>query len=625
MRHVILGTAGHVDHGKTELVRALTGRDTDRLKEEKARGISIELGFAPLAVGDDTFIGIIDVPGHERFVKHMVSGAGGVDVAMLLVAADEGVMPQTEEHMEVLKSLEIAHGLVVVSKCDLASPDTMEILREEIDELTRGTFLEGAPVVETSARTGDGIEALRRTLGEIAARVDEPDSTGPFRLAVDRVFHRKGIGVVITGTAYSGSVGVGESLELLPAGRRVRVRELQSFGEKHERGGAGERLALALQGVRLEEVHRGDMLATPGAFAASEAIDVRLELAGYYDFEVKNRERVRIHHGAREVMGRVILLDVDTVGAGGDALAQIRLEAPLVCATRDRFVLRKYSPPRVIGGGAVIDPRPERHKRFDDDTLEQVRLKEAGEPDEVLAEAIARTGIAGLPRVDADPELAAELAASGRVVEVAGRWLAGPVVVSLAEQVDDRVCEYLARNPLRWGMPKEELRQRIGYPHPTQAFNALLDVLAVHRPLFIRENWVRSGSPELILAERDQARVNALAETIRERGVAFPSVGDLTGAWEGPEPIQDALQLLRDRGEVTSVGEDGVIHGESVARVIETLRGLFAGADDVGVGDVKDALGLSRKHAIPLLEMLDANDVTTRVGNRRRRGAAFPD
>jgi selenocysteine-specific elongation factor len=625
MRRVILGTAGHVDHGKTELVRALTGRDTDRLKEEKARGISIELGFAPLPLDDDTFIGIIDAPGHERFVKHMVAGAGGIDIAMLLIAADEGVMPQTEEHMEVLKSLGIASGLVVVSKCDLASADTMELLREELAELTAGTFLQGAPVVETSARTGEGIDALRATLADLAANVQPRDPSGPFRLAVDRVFHRKGIGVVITGSGYSGSVAVGDSLELLPAGRPVRVRDVQSFGGKRDRGFAGERLALALQGVRLDDVHRGDTLSTPGAFAPADAVDARLELADYYAFEIKNRERVRIHHGAREVLGRVILLNADTLRAGENGLAQIRLETPLVCAARDRFVLRKYSPPRVIGGGAVIDPAPDRHKRFDTGALERVRLREAGDPEEVLAETIARAGLGGVSADQADGALVKQLEDAGRVVRVAGHLLAAAVITATAERVDDIVSEFLAANPLKWGMGKEELRQRLGFPHGPQAFNALLDELGRHRPVFVRESLVRTGSDAMVLAEADEARVQALADAIAGYGVAFPSTGDIAGHWSGSERLQDAIQLLKDRGDVIAVGDDGVIHRDALARCIETLRGLFAGSDRLAVGEIKDALGLSRKHAIPLLETLDAARITVRDGNQRRQGPQFPD
>jgi len=625
MRRFILGTAGHVDHGKTELVRALTGRDTDRLKEEKERGISIELGFAPLPLDEDTFVGVIDVPGHERFVKHMVAGAGGIDMAMLLVAADEGVMPQTEEHVEVLASLGVASGLVVVSKCDLATSETMELLRDEIADLTRGTFLESAPVVETSARTGAGLDELRRALLDLAGRVAERDAAGAFRLAIDRVFHRKGIGVVVTGSAYSGAVRVGDSLELLPSQRAVRVRDLQSFGDRRDEGRAGERLALALQGVKLDDVSRGDTLATPGTFAPTLAFDSRVDLAEYYTFEVKNRERVRIHHGAREVMGRVILLDTELLRSGDESLVQIKLEGPLVAAARDHFVLRKYSPPRVIGGGVVIDPHPARHRRFDEGAIDQLRLKEAGDPEELLAQRVARAALEGISRADADDELAAALSAAGRIVEVAGRWYGTREVDALAETVDDLTSEFLARNPLKWGIDKEELRQRCSFPQGPQAFNAMLEEIGRRRPVFVRGNRVRSGGEELALDRGVETELAALAEAVRGKGVAFPSVSEVERAWSGRERFQDALQVLKDRGELVAVGTDGVIHREALERCVEALRGLFASRDRVSVGDVKEALGLSRKHTIPILEHFDAAGVTRRAGNDRLAGPAFPD
>ncbi|HET6347674.1 MAG TPA: selenocysteine-specific translation elongation factor, partial [Candidatus Krumholzibacteria bacterium] len=396
-RHFILGTAGHVDHGKTELVRALTGHDTDRLKEEKERGISIELGFAPLVLADDVFLGIIDVPGHERFVRQMVAGAGGIDMAMLLVAADEGVMPQTVEHIEVLRSLGIQHGIVVVSKSDLEAGDTRSLLEADIAEHVRGTFLENAPVLAVSARTGEGVDALRAALLEMARAIEVRPADGPFRLAVDRVFHQKGIGVVITGSAYSGQVRVGDELDLLPSGTSVRIREIQSFGNRRSEGFAGERLALALHGVKLEDIHRGDTLATPRQFAVTHTIDVRVTLAASDDVTIANRDRLRIHHGAREVLGRIILFQSDALHRGDSSLAQLRLEEPLVVAAGDRMVLRAYSPPHVTGGAVVLEPRAQAHRRSDAAAIERLRLREDGDPLDVLARAVERAGVAGMP------------------------------------------------------------------------------------------------------------------------------------------------------------------------------------------------------------------------------------
>ncbi len=624
MRHLILGTAGHVDHGKTQLVKALTGRDTDRLKEEKQRGISIELGFAPLKLDDDTFIGIVDVPGHERFVKHMVAGAGGIDMAMLLVAGDEGVMPQTEEHMEVLQSLGIAAGLVVVSKSDLADDDTMEILREEIADLTRGTFLEDAPVVPASSKTGHGLDRIKAELARLAAGVPDRDTGGPFRQPVDRVFHSKGIGVVITGSCYSGVVKVGDKLEVLPSGLTTRVRELQSFNDKIAEGRAGERLAVALQGLKLEEVFRGDMLVTPGRFAPSDAIDVRVRLATYYDFEVRNRERIRIHHGAREVLGRVILLEHDVLRAGESAFVQIKLEKPLVPAQGDHLVLRKYSPARVIGGGVVVEPHPERHKRRDTGVIEQLRLKEKGDPAEVLLGSIGRGGLDGVRRKDVDDGLIQALLDGGEVFDVDRVLFHRNALDSLAESIEDLTATHQARFPLQWGMDKEELRQKTKFPHQTPLFNKVLERLGDFRPVYVKGNRVRSGGAGMEVPESARTDLAALLERIRSAGVAFPSRRDLEAGWRGEHHLPDALQYLKDTGDVFEIGGDGLIHRESLDFCIEELRRLFGEQEEVSVSDVKNALGVTRKHAIPLLESLDERRITARSGNARVKGPRFP-
>jgi selenocysteine-specific elongation factor len=480
-RHFILGTAGHVDHGKTELVRALTGHDTDRLKEEKERGISIELGFAPLELSPGVFLGIIDVPGHERFVRQMVAGAGGIDMAMLLVAADEGVMPQTLEHVEVLRSLGIAHGVVVISKADLSSPETLELVREEIVSLVRGTFLEHGVVVPVSARTGAGLEALRAELLALARRIDVRTSEGPFRLAVDRVFHQKGIGVVVTGSAYSGRVRAGDELDLLPRASRVRVREIQSFGAKRSEGVAGERLALALHGVRLDDIQRGDTLATPGAFAVTETLDVRVALTNAGEVQLANRERVRIHHGSSEVLGRVILLEHDLLRRGETSLAQLRLESPLVCGAEDRLVLRTYSPSRVIGGAVVLNASAQAHRRSDASAVERLRHREQGDPSEVLETSVERAGIQGIPEPEIDSVLTAALAARGDVVLIAGRAYHRRVLDELGLKAVEITNSHTAAHPLQWGIDKEELRRRLSFPHSTAAFNRVIEYLAERR------------------------------------------------------------------------------------------------------------------------------------------------
>jgi selenocysteine-specific elongation factor len=617
-RHLILGTAGHVDHGKTELVRSLTGHDTDRLKEEKERGISIELGFAPLLLAADVFVGVIDVPGHERFVRQMVAGAGGIDLAMLLVAADEGVMPQTVEHLEVLRSLGVRRGLVVISKLDLVAGDALPALRETIAALVHGTFLEGAPVVPVSARTGAGVDALRDALLSLARGVETRAATGAFRLAVDRVFHQKGIGVVVTGSCYSGRVAAGDELDLLPLGRRVRVREIQSFGARRTEGTAGERLALALHGAKLDEIERGDMLTTPGRFVAATTVDVRLALARG-DVELENRERVRVHHGAREVLGRVILLEGDALHPGESGLAQLRLESPIVAGAGDRIVLRTYSPARVIGGGVVVNPSAEAQRRSDAAAVERLRIREHGDPRAVLGKAVERAGVEGVEETGADEAAAALLVSDGSVVAVAGRLFDRRALESLAARAAELAFSHTARNPLHWGIDKEELRQRLGFVHGTGVFNRVIDVLATMQPLFVRENRVRAGAPALELPPSLEAAVGAVRERIRAAGVMFLSRDEASRAWASGERFADVVQLMKDRGEVVELG-DGLIDPEALARCGDVVRELVETRAEVSVGDLKTALGLTRKHAIPLLEYFDERGVTRRQGNVRVAG-----
>jgi selenocysteine-specific elongation factor len=624
-RRLILGTAGHVDHGKTELVKRLTGWDTDRLKEEKERGISIELGFAPLPLGPDTMVGIIDVPGHEKFVRQMVAGAGGIDLAMLLVAADEGVMPQTTEHLEVLKSLRVSSGLVVISKIDLATTDTHALLREEIAQLVKGTFLENAPVVATSARTGEGIEDLKKSLLDLASGVEERDRSGPFRLAVDRVFHVQGIGVVVTGSGYSGTVSVGDSLHLLPGEKPVRVREVQSFGDKREKGYAGERLAIALQGVKLADAHRGDMLVTPSAFAVSSLVDARIRIAETGGLDLKHRERVRVHHGAMEVLGRVALFGRDLLRPGEDGIAQLQLEAPIVGVEGDRFILRKYSPTRVLGGGRIIDPLAARHRRADPAVLGELEKKESGDPAAKILQTLEAAGVGGVRETSLDAAVLGTLEEERLVATIGGVVFARSTLGALAARVSALAEEYVNANPLRYGIDKEELKQRLKVSLPTPVFNGLLETLAGIAPLYIRGNRVRSGTPRVELAGELRREVDRLEDLLRKSGVFFLRVPEIQAVWKGRSPLSDALQLLREEERVKRVGEDGYVHADAYAECVRAVRLWFATRESLGVGELKEIFGITRKHAIPLLELLDEEKFTVRDGNVRKKGPALRD
>jgi selenocysteine-specific elongation factor len=622
MRHFILGTAGHVDHGKTELIKGLTGRDTDRLKEEKVRGISIELGFAPLLLDENTFIGIIDAPGHERFIKHMVAGAGGIDIAMLLVAADEGVMPQTKEHLEVLKFLAINHGIIVISKIDLASEDMIAVLKSEIEDLVEGTFLQDADVIATSARTGAGLELLKSKLLEICLKIKERDAGGPFRLPIDRVFISSGIGVIVTGSCYSGTLNVGDALDLLPSGKRVRVRELQIFNERQSKGYAGERLAVALQGVKLSEVQRGDVLVAPSKFQISHRFDARVRMAEYGSFELKNRQRVRVHHGAKEVMGRIILLDVDKLRSGDSALAQLALESPLVVAEGDYFVLRQYSPQRVLGGGRVITPTAPKHKRFEQKELSNLEILEKGDLKEKTIKAILDAGATGYEAANLG-QSDYEMMETGDVVAVEGLLFHKDVLKDLAERVYEIAKSYCGAHPLLYGIDKEELKQRLNLRSAKGVFNGVLRELPRYRGIFIKGNRVRAGDQDIDIPASLKHEVDSLEGIIKKAGLIFLSMKEIKGRWKGKSSLQEALQFLRETGRIAKIADSGYIHNDALEECHVRLSQLFRQKPKITVGEFKEAFELTRKHAIPLLEYLDENKITVRRGDLRERGPAL--
>jgi selenocysteine-specific elongation factor len=474
-------------------------------------------------------------------------------------------------------------------------------------------------VVPVSARTGAGLDALRERLAALARSVDARDTAGPFRLAVDRVFHQKGIGVVVTGSCYSGRVRVGDELALLPANRSVRVRDLESFGEKRDEGAAGERLAIALHGAKLDDVARGDMLATPGRFAATRILDARVALGAAAHRSLKNRERVRVHHGAREVLGRVVLLEIDELARGASSIAQFRLEAPLVASEGDRIVVRTYSPARVVGGGLVVDAAPSVHRRFDAEALANVRHREEGEPAAVLEKAIAQAGANGVAGADAAAELASSLAARGAIVSIGGRWFHRDALDELAARAMEIAIAHTSRHPLQWGIDKEELRRRLEFPHGAALFHRVLEGLSASQAVFVREDRVRAGSPEHVIAPALAHALSLLNETVRTAGITFLSREEAERAWSGAEPFADAARWLRDAGEWVDVGP-GWMHREAFNRSVNAVRALFAKQPAISVAEFKDALGVTRKHAIPVLEAFDQGRLTVRRGDLRVPG-----
>jgi selenocysteine-specific elongation factor len=440
---------------------------------------------------------------------------------------------------------------------------------------------------------------------------------------VDRVFHVQGIGVVVTGSGYSGSVSVGDALHLLPGEKPVRVREVQSFGDKREQGYAGERLAIALQGVKLTDAHRGDMLVTPSAFVVSSLVDARIQIAETGGLELRHRERVRVHHGAMEVLGRVALFGSEVLRPGEDGLAQLQLEAPIVGVEGDHFILRKYSPTRVLGGGRIIDPRAARHRRADPAVLAQLAKKESGGPGDKLVQTVEAAGASGVRETSLDAAVLKALEEKGLVTTIGGFVFARSALAALAARVSALAADYVRTNPLRYGIDKEELKQKLGVSHTTSVFNALLEALSRAAPLYMRGNRVRAGTPNAELDGELRGEIDRLEAHVRKAGLFFPRVSEIQAVWTGRSPLSDALQFLRDEERVKRVGEDGYVHSEAYAECVRAVGLWFARHESLGVGDLKEIFGMTRKHAIPLLELLDADRFTIRDGNVRRKGPAL--
>ncbi len=627
MKQVVIGTAGHIDHGKTALIKALTGIDCDRLKEEKERGITIDLGFAFIELGDGIHAGIVDVPGHERFVKNMLAGAGGIDLVLLVVAADEGVMPQTREHLAICELLRVKDGLVALTKRDLVEADWLELVKEDVLSLTEGTFLSGKSLIPLSSVTGEGLAELLSALKEVAARVPPKEATGPFRLPIDRVFIKRGFGAVVTGTLLSGRVKLGEIVEVFPKGLRARVRGIQVHGKPSEEALAGLRTAINLQGLDKWQLERGDVLAHPGGLAGSYMLDVELEHLPSAPRPLKDRSRVRFHSGTSEVIGRVALIGEEELKPGGRGYAQLRLESPVALLPRDRFVIRSYSPLETVGGGEVLDALPRKHHRRRAETLQRFRrLAEASDQGrlELHLEEASFGGLdpsalalrVPLPR-EVLRALLREMVAEGRAVildEASGLALSGNRFRGLRKKIAELLEAFHRKNPLRHGMLREELRSRLSAEVPERAFTHALRSLEEAGEVVSKEQRVRLSHHEVQVGEE----LSRLKERVEEeflRAGAQPPDPEAAVESFGPK-AQVILRLLVDEGALVRV-KDCLFHKEALAEVKEKLKAALMERGELTAAEFRDILGITRKHAIPLLEYFDGERLTMRVGDKR--------
>jgi len=628
MKHVVVGTAGHIDHGKTSLVKALTGTDTDRLPEEKARGITIDLGFAFLEEPGGLTIEIVDVPGHERFVKNMLAGVGGIDLAMLVIAADEGVMPQTREHLAICSLLHIKSGLVALTKTDLAEPDWMELVQEDVRALVDRTFLAGCAIVPVSVKTGAGLDELRTALADLARAVPARSTDQTPRLPIDRVFTVRGFGTVVTGTLASGRLAVEDKVEVYPRGVASRVRGLQVHGRPVESAAAGQRTAVNLQGVERAAIERGDVVAAPGALVPTLLADATVELLADAPRPLKGRDRVRFHVGTQEVMARILLVDRQQLEPGETSYGRFRLEAPIIALPGDRFVIRSYSPMVTIGGGTLLDIAPPRFKRKAPALLAHLALLHTGTAAEVLEEHLKQAGPAGARAADLrartpfGPEALRQLldsgVKSGAAVAVDREWyLHRDANDRLRSQTLSLLEAFHAEYPLRAGISREELRSRAGNAQE-RVFSQLLTSLEAEGVVKSDRDQVRLGVHSIRLSPEQERVVSGLETDFRQSAAAPPSPEEALGRLgvKGTEKHELFQLLVADR-RLVRVKESLYFHAQALQSIQEQLVAYLKEKKEIGPAGIKDLLGVSRKYAIPLLEYFDAQRVTVRQGEHR--------
>ncbi len=619
MKHVIVGTAGHIDHGKTALVKALTGIDADRLEEEKRRGITIDIGFAHLALTPDLRLGFIDVPGHERFVKNMLAGVGGIDLVLFVIAADESIKPQTREHFDICRLLGIPRGIIVLTKADLVDKDILDLVRLEIEEFAAGSFLEVAPIVAVSSITGAGIDDLRRELERAALAVAEKSASGHFRLPIDRAFSAKGFGTVITGTLISGSVSRDQEVELYPTGRRLRVRGVQVYGQTAERATAGQRTALNLADIEPAEIARGMVLAAPGLFRVTRQLDCSLDLL-LSAKPLKHRAPVHFHAGTAEIEAEIRLFGSTALKPGERAYARIVLREPALLVPGDRFIIRMFSPVVTIGGGVVLDTGGVRYRKTDNAAK---RLDILAGPDIAVKIALlVRESKFGLSFAD----LVSGTGLQERDLEAAARspqslllrqqqpWLIDRGwLEKMKQQMASAVSAFHAANPLLPGIAKQDLRGRELAGAPPFVFDA---ILADAKDLVIEGEIVRSRSHKVVFKQDEEQARAAIERAFEQAGLTAPTVNEVL-AKSGVESARarSILQILLREKRLVRINADLVFHHTA----LESLRQLLAGRKSArfSVGAFKDWTGISRKYAIPLLEYLDREHITRREGDER--------
>jgi selenocysteine-specific elongation factor len=631
MKQIILGTAGHIDHGKTTLIKTLTGVDLDRLKEEKARGITIQLGFTSLSLPSGQKVGIVDVPGHEKFVRNMVAGVGGIDFVLFVIAGDEGIMPQTREHLEICQLLRIKRGIIAVTKSDLVDEEWLQLVKDEIREFTKCGFLENAPVIPLSSVTGQGVPDLLAALDTIAREVEERTSEEIFRLPIDRIFTMKGFGTVVTGTLIAGSISTGDNVEILPERIEAKIRGIQAHNQKVEKATAGLRTAVNLQGVDKDYLERGNVLVPAKTLKSTSRIDVTMEHLPSAPKSLKNRSRVRFHSGTSEVLARVILLGQEELPPGGSSFVQLKLEKPAILLPKDRFVIRSYSPVLTIGGGEILDAHPHKHKRLSPETVSQLHAIQEGSDKEKIYLFTSDSGLAGLDLSQLIPRtgktssqislLLNELIKEGRIILIdkeTQKVISSHKHEEIKSLLLEQIRSYHLKFPLKKGMPKEELKSKFPQLTDPRLFNHLVNDLG-HSSLITAEKdklWLREHKP--VLKDSQIKLQDTIAKIYLKGNLTPPSFKELIEQLSSNEKeTKSIIALLTADDVVVKVKENLWFHREALDTLKKNLLGFIKDHGEITTPQFKDLTQTSRKYAIPLLEYFDQLKVTIRVGDKR--------
>ncbi len=629
MRRVILGTAGHIDHGKTSFVKALTGIDTDRLKEEKERGITIELGFAYLQLGDDTLVGIVDVPGHERFVKHMVAGATGIDLVALIIAADEGVMPQTREHLEICELLGIKTGIVVLTKVDMVEGEWLELVREDVRAFLKGTFLEDSPIVEVSSITGQGLQDFIVALNGIVKGLPEREVGHIFRLPVDRVFTIKGFGTVVTGTTVSGKVTVGEEVTVYPHQVGAKIRSIQVHGKDVKEVYPGTRTALNLQGLEKTSLERGHVVATKDSLVPSYSVDCHLEILPSCPYILKNRSDIRFHIGTSEIIGKIVLLDRTRIEPGESSFVVLRLQEPISALRGDRFVIRSYSPMRTIGGGTIINPSPPVKRKLKHINLEHLKVLAGQDRVKIVEVCVKEAEYGGIEKkelvyrsnlkpniVDDSLEVLGKANTVIYVDQVRGPFIHSEYYTKARDDILAQLEEYHNMFPLKAGIQKEELKMKSLVSKSPAVFEVILKNLIDRDQVVQEKDLIRLKSFAIKLSSEQTNLKANLQNYYLSCGVFAPTTKEVKEKFPYEE-VDELLELLIREGVLVKVKDDLFFHKNALKEIQEKVLNYFSSNESLNAGKFKELTGLSRKYAIPLLEYFDRIQLTVRVGDDR--------